>query len=154
MRNKLNKTRSDKPAALPAQAQVALNNAIALHQQGNIDAAQTVYESILKSHPKNFDALHLLGVVAYQKKSFLIAQNLIIKAILINDSHAASHLHLGNAFQELEQRNSTQITQWPTSTLVMWIIYFHYLRKQKWVIHMHSKLTARMHLYSVSLVSG
>ena len=103
MRNKPNKTTSNKPKVLPAQAQAALNNAIALHQQGNIDAAQTVYESILKSYPKNFDALHLLGVVAYQKKSFLIAQDLIAKAILINDSYAASHLHLGNAFQELGQ---------------------------------------------------
>ena len=103
MQNKLTKTKSEKPAALPAQEQVALNNAIALHQQGNIDAAQNVYESILKSHPKNFDALHLLGVIAYQKKSFLIAQDLIAKAISINDSHAASHLHLGNAFQELGQ---------------------------------------------------
>ena len=103
MRNKPAKTAVKKPSALPAQTQAALTKAIALHQQGNIDAAQNIYESILKSHPKNFDALHLLGVVAYQKKSFLIAKNLISKAISINDSHAASHLHLGNTFQEMLQ---------------------------------------------------
>ena len=70
MRNKPAKTAVKKPPALPAQTQAALTKAIALHQQGNIDAAQNIYESILKSHPKNFDALHLLGVVAYQKRAF------------------------------------------------------------------------------------
>jgi len=103
MRNKPNKTTSDKPTLLPAQAQVTLNNAIALHQQGNIDAAQTVYESILKSHPKNFDALHLLGVVATQRKQYQKAATLIGTAVKIQSNNARAHYNLGLAFQELRQ---------------------------------------------------
>jgi hypothetical protein len=40
MRNKPATTSVKKPQALPAQTQAALTKAIALHQQGNIDAAQ------------------------------------------------------------------------------------------------------------------
>jgi len=91
MRNKLNKTTSDKPAALPAQAQVALNNAIALHQHGNIDAAQTVYESILKSHPKNFDALHLLNRPTH---SCLSDIKQIFQRVISKSSHSGNKLPL------------------------------------------------------------
>jgi len=90
-----------KTQVLPEKWQVALRSAISLHQKNDLDAAQNIYESILISYPMNFDALHLLGVVAYQKKNFSASKELITKAISINDSHAGSNLHLGNSFQEL-----------------------------------------------------
>ena len=101
MRNIQKNKYPQKTKVLPEKLQVALSNAISLHQENDLDAAQNIYESILISHPKNFDALHLLGVIAYQKKNFSTSKELISKAISIHDSHAASHLHLGNSFQEL-----------------------------------------------------
>jgi len=103
MRNKPAKTAVKKPPTLPAQTQAALTNAITLHQQGNIDAAQTIYESIIKLHPQNFDALHLLGVIATQRKQYQEATDLIGAAIKIRADNARAYYNLGLAFQELKQ---------------------------------------------------
>jgi hypothetical protein len=46
---------------------VKLKQAVELHQRGNLDEAEILYQSILKMMPKQFDALHLLGVIATQR---------------------------------------------------------------------------------------
>jgi tetratricopeptide (TPR) repeat protein len=48
-------------------AQTPLSKAMAYHQNGKIEAAAEIYTQILKSNPNNFEALHLLGVIAGQK---------------------------------------------------------------------------------------
>ena len=44
----------------------SLGNAIALHQAGRLQEAEIIYQSILQQQPKHPDALHLLGVIAFQ----------------------------------------------------------------------------------------
>ena len=58
---------------------------------------------LLYENPKNFDALHLLGVLAHQSKNSNLAVELIGKAIEINPNYAQAHSNLGNAQRELQQ---------------------------------------------------
>ena len=51
--------------------------------------AKTIYEDILEQKPNHFDALHLLGVIAYQTRS--TNEELIGKAIKANPNDAAAY---------------------------------------------------------------
>ena len=81
----------------------ALQQAIALHQQGQLGQAKEIYEEVVRASPQNADALHLLGVVAAQTKNYQAAVDLIGKAIENNPNYAAYYSNLGLALQELRQ---------------------------------------------------
>jgi len=49
----------------PAQSNIS--DAVQLHLAGRLDEAETIYRRILLSEPAQTDALHLLGVIAYQR---------------------------------------------------------------------------------------
>lgn len=85
-------------ANLPAQLQQAL----AAHQQGHLDAAESAYRKILGKAPRHFDALHLLGVLHAQKGQFAQAIELIQRALKANPGHAGAYSNLGNAQLGLE----------------------------------------------------
>jgi tetratricopeptide (TPR) repeat protein len=86
-------------AQLPAKFQQAL----ALHQHGDLARAQVIYQEILDIQPQNFDALHLLGVIAGQTKDFARAVELIGEAIEIDPCNAAAYCNRGAALRELTQ---------------------------------------------------
>jgi Flp pilus assembly protein TadD len=46
------------------RVQFKLLQAYALHQQGQLAKAQTIYLEVLRLQPDNADSLHLLGMVA------------------------------------------------------------------------------------------
>ena len=75
--------------------------AIDLHKAGHISQAQAIYEQVLAMDPGDFDALHLLGVVAQQRKDYVKSRQLIEQAIRINPHHASAHNNLGNTLKEL-----------------------------------------------------
>ena len=91
------------PKNTTAQASTELNQAIELHQKGHLEEAQACYEKILKTQPLHFDALHLLGAIASQRKNYQAATELISKAIAINPNSARAHYNLGVALHELQQ---------------------------------------------------
>ena len=91
------------PKNTTAQASRELNQAIELHQKGQLEDAQACYEKILKTQPLHFDALHLLGAIASQRKNYQAATDLISKAIAINPNSARAHYNLGVALHELKQ---------------------------------------------------
>ena len=66
-------------ATATAKAQARLNEAVALHQQGQLELAKQIYENILQDNPRHFDALHLLGVISHQTKDHQTAIDLIDK---------------------------------------------------------------------------
>src|SRR5215470_11879800 len=93
-----------RPTAVPnRELAVTLQRAITLHQQGHLAAADTLYRDILARQPNNFDALHLLGVIEYQRNNLLAAIELIDRAIAIYPNHAASHSNRGNALNDLKR---------------------------------------------------
>jgi Flp pilus assembly protein TadD len=54
-------------ANAPTSIAAALQQAVTHHQSGRLAEAETLYRELLVRAPANFDVLHLLGVVHYQK---------------------------------------------------------------------------------------
>jgi predicted O-linked N-acetylglucosamine transferase (SPINDLY family) len=79
----------------------AMSFALRHHQAGNLDIAENVYRQVLGFHPDNPEALHLLGVIAFQRKRHEEAVMLIGRAVTRKPGFADAHSNLGNAFREL-----------------------------------------------------
>ena len=84
-----------------AEIQKNLGTGFGLHQQGKLDEAQFYYEAVLKADSKNFDALHLLGVIAHQRQNHATAIELLDRAIQQNPRSALAHLNRGNTLKEM-----------------------------------------------------
>ena len=69
------------------------------HQAGRLAEAEAAYHAVLAVDPDNFDALHLLGVIAYQFAKHEQAAALISQALSRNASNAPAHNNLGNVFR-------------------------------------------------------
>ncbi len=76
-------------------------NAVALHQSGQWDAARSGYAQLLAQDPSHSDALHLLGVLACQNAEHARAADLMTQAIAIAPQQADYHYNLGIALQAL-----------------------------------------------------
>jgi len=75
--------------------------AIKLHQRGELRSAEEIYRQVLQEDPSNYDALNLLGVVAYQAGNFNNAVQLIGRAIEIKPDVPDFYNNLGNALRLL-----------------------------------------------------
>lgn len=75
--------------------------AMELHRSGNLGKAHDIYKELLVDQPNNSDALHLLGVIAYQTGNFQDAVKLIDQAIEINPKVAKYYGNRGRVLQEL-----------------------------------------------------
>ncbi len=73
----------------------AIQKALALHQQGQLDEAEKAYQRVLKTYPDQFDALHLLGMLNYQRGKLSEALRLISTAVRIAPRSADAHSNLG-----------------------------------------------------------
>jgi tetratricopeptide (TPR) repeat protein len=61
----------------------AIQQALALHQQGRLDEAEKLYTRVLKAQRDNFDALHLLGMLNHQRGKAGEAYRLIAAALKV-----------------------------------------------------------------------
>lgn len=75
-------------------------NAVRLHEQGKLDEAEAVYRRLLEINPEHTDLLHLLGMIAMQKKSFDSAIELLYKAVRLAPESAAYEFTLAQALQD------------------------------------------------------
>ena len=80
-----------------------LKQAVTLHKAGERAQAEKLYADVLRREPDNFDALHLMGVLARQGGAFEAAVELIGKAIAINGGKAIAHCNLGAALQDAQR---------------------------------------------------
>ena len=80
-----------------------LLKAVALHQANQLEEAKVAYQSLLKNNPHDSDALHYLGLIAFQKGSSSDAACLIEQAIKLNGNIPAFHFNLGNVYKQLDQ---------------------------------------------------
>ena len=78
-----------------------LGQAVRLHQQGRLDQAQALYRRVLEASPRQFDALHLLGVIERQRGAPRRAVELIQEALRVDPRQARAHCNLGAALQDL-----------------------------------------------------
>jgi predicted O-linked N-acetylglucosamine transferase (SPINDLY family) len=80
-----------------------IQQAIALHQQGKFADAERLYREVLRSRPRDFDALHMLGVLQYQQGRVQDALPLLEAAIAVDARSAAAHINRGLALASLRR---------------------------------------------------
>ena len=80
-----------------------LEEGITFHQANLLHQAEQAYQEILQVLPQHADALHLLGVIAYQEKEYQIAADLITQAIKIDSSQYSFFNNLGLVLKEQEK---------------------------------------------------
>ncbi|HEV2625967.1 MAG TPA: tetratricopeptide repeat-containing glycosyltransferase family protein [Xanthobacteraceae bacterium] len=81
----------------------ALSQAVTLHRQGQLRAAEKIYARVLKAAPGNFDALNLLGAIRMQQGQFGEARGLFSAAAKANPGIAAVWCNLGQAEYALKR---------------------------------------------------
>ena len=80
-----------------------LREGFALQQSGALDQAAAVYHKVLERDPRQFGALHLLGVIAAQRGAFAEAVTFMTRAIAVDPNHAGAHYNLGYALEDLRR---------------------------------------------------
>src|ERR1039457_4981182 len=80
-----------------------INKAIFLHQQGNLVDAEAVYKKVLHVDAKNFDALHMLGIINAQRGAFQKAEELLRKALSIDPKAAPCFHNYGTVLAKLKR---------------------------------------------------
>jgi tetratricopeptide (TPR) repeat protein len=78
-----------------------LRKAMAAHGAGRLDEAEFCCRLVLAANKKQFDALHLLGLIQFQRGRFDEAHRLISQAIKINSQSAKARSNLALVLQHL-----------------------------------------------------
>lgn len=76
-----------------------LQEALALHQKGELEKARALYEKLLQQEPANCDVLHLLGVLLHQTGDSAAGARLIEHAIRLSPKQGAFYNNLGEALR-------------------------------------------------------
>ena len=77
--------RADKIASNPLQDSfIKLDQAEQLRQQGKLDRAQTICESLVRQYPDYMAALHTLGLIHADKKNYQRALDALVRAAMLN----------------------------------------------------------------------
>ena len=82
-----------------------LQQAIVLHQQGNLAAAGPLYLKILAIDNKQSDAHNLLGAIYVATKNFKLAEKHLIKATRYAKNYAPAHYNLGKAYLDQQKHH-------------------------------------------------
>jgi tetratricopeptide (TPR) repeat protein/2-polyprenyl-3-methyl-5-hydroxy-6-metoxy-1,4-benzoquinol methylase len=77
----------------------ALSTARDHHRAGRLQQAELAYRQILEQVPNHPDALHLLGMIAYQIGNNALAIDLVRRAVEADPSDPEYHEDLGSVFQ-------------------------------------------------------
>ncbi len=78
-----------------------LQTAIACHGSGSLEQADAIYAQIVTHDPANSEAVHLRGVVAYQKGDYASAASTIERALSLSPNNSVYLGDLGLAYQAL-----------------------------------------------------
>lgn len=80
-----------------------INEAIILHQAGELQKAECGYKEILQSNPNYFHAWHYLGLLYFQQGRTDLAIENIQRAIKIKPDDSHAYYNLGNVYKEAGQ---------------------------------------------------
>lgn len=80
-----------------AEAEALFQRALSLYQRSRFTDAKILCDAVMDLMPRNFKALHLLGLIAVQSKDAARAVELFEEAILCNPRNEIAHNNLGNA---------------------------------------------------------
>src|SRR5437016_9782196 len=82
----------------PQHTHSAMIQAVAQHQRGQLDQAETTYREILRHDRRHADAMNLLGLIEHQRGNHDVAVDLISKAITIRPQ-AEFYVNLSQAYR-------------------------------------------------------
>lgn len=99
----MSKNTIQRPLSTLNQSQSLFFRAVALHQAGQLNDAEALYEEVIKHEPNHAHALHLLGVLKAQSDKPELAVELISRAIAIDATNAHFFTHCGNALRALNR---------------------------------------------------
>jgi predicted TPR repeat methyltransferase len=88
----------------------ALQQALELHQTGQLEQAQQLYHQILAAEPERADVLHLLGILHAQQGELATALHYLQRAIQYDPHQATVYNNLGNVYQKLKNWPEAQQT--------------------------------------------
>ena len=76
-----------------------LQKALTLHQQGQLDEAESLYREILATAPENATVMHFLAMIAVTKGAYDNAISILYKAIELDKKQPALYFNLAMALQ-------------------------------------------------------
>ena len=79
---------------LPEEAAL-FTQGLAFHQAGLLSEAEALYRALLLACPENFDGLHMLGVIDYQRGNYPAALRLIDHALTVDPRSASAYNNRG-----------------------------------------------------------
>lgn len=85
------------------KARSRFQEALVLHQQGDLKEARVLYERALKWQPNYFDACHMLATLLYQMGQLDRAEALFVKALKIDPEAIFALNNFGNLLQDLKK---------------------------------------------------
>jgi protein O-GlcNAc transferase len=74
-----------------------------MHRSGDLAGAERAYSEALRAEPRRFDILHLLGMLAVQRKDAASAVDFFRRAVKLAPQTAGLHVNLGNALTEAKR---------------------------------------------------
>lgn len=77
-----------------------LEQGLAMHRGGQLDAARKFYQQILELHPEHADAQHLFGVTAHQQGNYAQAVHYIQLSLKNNPRNFFAFNNLGSSLRE------------------------------------------------------
>ena len=88
-------------AAAEARAHRLYMEGLTLHHQGQLEQAAAAYEQVLRLVPRHVEALHHVGIIAFQEGNYELAAGFIRSALAQNGDMPGAWCDLGNALKEL-----------------------------------------------------
>ena len=84
-------------------SEAVLQNALRLRRAGKLAEAAQIYGDILRAEPRNFEALHALGIVRYQCGELEQAERLIGEAVTVNPQAPDALYNRGSLLLKLKR---------------------------------------------------
>jgi tetratricopeptide (TPR) repeat protein len=91
------------PRETRASIEITLGRALGAHRAGNLTEAERLYLQVLAGDDRNFDALHLLGLLHSGRGNLQAADRLIRAALNVIADCAEAHYNYGNVKLALRQ---------------------------------------------------
>lgn len=89
------------PIPSPPSAHHRFQQAVRLHQSGQVAEAERIYRDLLLEQPEHAESLHLLGVVHQQRGQHELAAGLIKQSLTIDPARATPWSNLGISLHRL-----------------------------------------------------
>ncbi len=91
------------------RTRLAFEEALIEYNQGRLTSAEAKCLEIIKKDPKHFDAVQMLGIIAYQNRKLDLAVVFFAKAVGIEPRNARVQYNLGRAFLEYGMLEEAEI---------------------------------------------